>query len=90
MKSLQGKKLLVLGGSAYMIDPVLKAKSMGIYTIVTDLHGIEKAPAKRVADEYWDISLMAYDQLVPKIKEEKIDGILTGFTDTFLLVYQHL
>ena len=50
MKSLQGKKLLVLGGSAYMIDPVLKAKSMGIYTIVTDLHGIEKAPAKRVAD----------------------------------------
>ncbi len=90
MKSLQGKKLLVLGGSAYMIDPVLKAKSMGIYTIVTDLHGIEKAPAKRVADEYWDISLMAYDQLVPKIKEEKIDGILTGFTDTFLLAYQHL
>ncbi len=73
-----------------MIDPVLKAKSMGIYTIVTDLHGIEKAPAKRVADEYWDISLMAYDQLVPKIKEEKIDGILTGFTDTFLLAYQHL
>ena len=90
MKSLQGKKLLVLGGSAYMIDPVLKAKSMGIYTIVTDLHGIEKAPAKRVADEYWDISLMAYDQLVPKIKEEKIDGILTGFTDTFLFSYQHL
>lgn len=90
MESLKGKKLLILGGSAYMIDPVLQAKSMGIYTIVTDLHGIEKAPAKLVADEYWDISLMAYDQLVPKIKENKVDGILTGFTDAFLLAYQHL
>lgn len=90
MESLQGKRLLILGGSSYMIDPVLQAKKMGIYTIVTDLHGIEKAPAKRIADEYWDISLMAYDQLVPLIKERKIDGILTGFTDAFLLAYQHL
>lgn len=90
MESLFGKKLLILGGSAYMIDPVLKAKGMGVYTIVTDLHGIEEAPAKKVADEYWDISLMAYDQLVPLIKERAIDGILTGFTDAFLLAYQHL
>ena len=90
MENLQGKKLLILGGSAYMIDSVLKAKSMGVYTIVTDLHGIEKAPAKQVADEYWDISLMAYEQLVPLIRERKIDGILTGFTDAFLFAYQHL
>lgn len=90
MDTLQGKKLLFLGGSSYMIDPVLKAKSMGIYTIVTDLHGIEKAPAKLVADEYWDISLMAYDQLVPKIKERGVNGVFTGFTDAFLLAYQHL
>lgn len=90
MESLKGKKLLILGGSAYMIDPVLQAKSMGVYTIVTDLHGIEKAPAKLLADEYWDVSIMAYDQLVPKIKENKVDGILTGFTDAFLLAYQHL
>ena len=90
MNTLQGKKLLVLGGSSLMIDPVLKAKSMGVYTIVTDLHGIEKAPAKKVADEYWDISLMAYDQIIPLIKEKGVDGILTGFTDAFLLAYQHL
>lgn len=90
MDTLIGKKLLVLGGSAYMVDPVLKAKSMGVYTIVTDWHEIEKSPAKQVADEYWTISLMDYDQLVPKIKENKIDGILTGFTDNFLLAYQHL
>ena len=73
-----------------MVDPVLKAKEMGLYTIVTDLHGLEKSPAKRVADEYWDISLMDYDTLVPLIAEKGVDGILTGFTDAFLLAYQHL
>ena len=87
---LKGKKLLILGGSALMIDPVLVAKNMGVYTVVTDMHVIEKCPAKRLADEYWNISLMDYDQLVLKIKEEHINGILTGFTDAFLLAYQHL
>ena len=90
MKSLKNKKLLILGGSAIMRIPVLKAKSMGLYTIVTDWHPLEKSPAKQVADEYWNISLMDYDLLAAKIKEEKIDGILTGFTDKFLLAYQHL
>lgn len=88
--TLKGKKLLILGGSSYMIDPVRKAKEMGVYTVVTDLHGIDRCPAKLIADEYWDISLMDYDTLVPKIKNEMIDGILTGFTDAFLLAYQHL
>ena len=86
----KGKKLLILGGSSLMVDPVLRAKSLGIYTIVTDWHPLEKSPAKRIADEYWNISLMDYDQLVAKIKENQIDGILTGFTDAFLLAYQHL
>lgn len=90
MDELQGKKILVLGGSAYMVDPVLTAKRMGIHTIATDWHELKKSPAKRVADEYWNISLMDYDQLLAKIKEEKINGILTGFSDAFLLAYQHL
>ena len=84
------KKILVLGGNSYMVDPVLRAKELGIYTIATDWHELEKSPAKRVADEYWNISLMDYDLLVAKIKEENINGILTGFTDAFLLAYQHL
>ena len=90
MEKIKGKKLLILGGSALMVGPVRKAKEMGIYTIVTDWHELEKSPAKKIADEYWTISLMDYDQLVPKIKENKIDGILTGFTDAFLLAYEHL
>lgn len=87
---IKGKKLLILGGSSLMTDSVIRAKELGIYTIVTDMHGVDKAPAKLVADEYWDISLMADNQLVPLIKNRNIDGILTGFTDAFLLAYQHL
>lgn len=90
MEELIGKKLLVLGGSALMVDSVKKAKSMGLYTVVTDWHELEKSPAKQIADEYWNISLMDYDKLVAKIKEERINGILTGFTDAFLFAYQHL
>lgn len=90
MESIQGKKILILGGSALMIDPVIKAKAMGLYTIVTDWHELEKSPAKQIADEYWTISLMDYEALAAKIKEENVSGILTGFTDDYLLAYQHL
>ena len=90
MKELEGKRLLILGGNNMSKEIVRKARSMGVYTIVTDLHGMQKAPAKRIADEYWDISLMDDEKLVPLIKERKIDGILTGFTDAFLLSYQRL
>lgn len=73
-----------------MVDPVQIARRMGVYTVVTDWNELEKSPAKRVADEYWNISLMDYGQLSIKIKDEKINGILTGFTDSHLLLYQHL
>ena len=51
MESLKGKKLLILGGSAYMTECVLKAKELGVYTIVTDWHELNRSPAKRIADE---------------------------------------
>ena len=66
------------------------AKALGVYTIATDYNPVEKAPAKLIADEYWNDSIMDYDVLLPKIKEHKVDGILTGFIDIVLLPYQHL
>lgn len=90
MNSLVGKKLLILGGSAYMKESVLKAKEMGIYTIVTDWHEIEKSPAKRVADEYWTISLADTDELDRMIKENGVDGVFANYTDLFLPYYVQL
>lgn len=84
------KKLLIIGGDPFSVDIVDTAKSMGIYTIVTDWYDTVRSPAKLLADEYWDISIEAYDELVAKIKEEGIDGVFTGFTDSYLLPYQRI
>ena len=87
---IKGKKLLILGANAIICEIVNAAKALGVYTIVTDYNPVEKAPAKLIADEYWNDSIMDYDVLLPKIKEHKVDGILTGFIDIVLLPYQHL
>lgn len=87
---IKGKKLLILGANAITCEIVNAAKALGVYTIVTDYNDISKAPAKLIADEYWNDSIMDYDMLLPKIKEHKVDGILTGFIDTVLLPYQYL
>ena len=88
--NLQNKKLLILGGDSFSVDIVKTAQSMGVYTIVTDWYDTKRSPAKLVADEYWDISIEDYDLLSQKIKESRVDGVFTGFTDSYLLPYQHL
>ena len=90
MNSLVGKKLLVLGGDLLSQDIVLKAQSMGIYVIVTDWYDTSRSPAKLVADEYWDVSIQDYDELSRRIQEEHVCGVLTGFTDSYLIPYQIL
>ena len=80
----------ILGANAIICEIVNAAKALGVYTIVTDYNPVEKAPAKLIADEYWNDSIMDYDVLLPKIKEHKVDGILTGFIDIVLLPYHHL
>ena len=81
---------MILGANAIICEIVNAAKNLGVYTIATDYNDISKAPAKLIADEYWNDSIMDYDVLLPKIKDHKVDGILTGFIDIVLLPYQHL
>lgn len=87
---LKDKKLLILGGDPFSVDIVNTAKSMGVYTIVTDWYDTKRSPAKLLADEYWNVSIEAYDELLAKIKDNHVDGVFTGFTDSYLLPYQHL
>lgn len=84
------KKILILGGNKLSCDIVTVAKAMGIYTIVTDWNSVEDSPAKQIADEYWNVSLMDYDTLSKQIFDNCVDGILTGFTDSYLIPYQRL
>lgn len=90
MNNIKGKKLLIMGSNAISCDIVKAAKELGVYTVVTDWNKLENAPAKQIADDFWNDSLMDYDTLASKIKSNGIDGIITGFTDSYLLAYQHI
>ena len=82
LEALRGKKLLILVGGLNLISLVERAKELGIYTIVTDYYDVKRSPAKLVADEYWDISWSDIDTLEKKCREEKIDGITTGYSES--------
>lgn len=79
---LKGKKLLILAGGANLVTLVKRAQELGVYTIVTDYYDQEKSPAKKVADESWDISWSNIDELEQKCRLEGIDGITTGYSES--------
>lgn len=82
------KKLLILGANPETIRIVNTAKSMGIYTIVTDPD--PNAPAKKVADKGININGMDVDSLVNFCLEEKVDGVLVGIADRLIQPYQQV
>ncbi|MBE6564441.1 MAG: ATP-grasp domain-containing protein [Ruminococcaceae bacterium] len=79
---VEGKKLLILAGEANLITLVERARSLGVYTIVTDYYTCEESPAKKIADEFWNISWSDIDVLEKKCREEKIDGVTTGYSES--------
>lgn len=87
---LTGKKLLILGGGATSIDIVEAAKAMGVYTIVTDWYDTKRSPAKLVADEYWNEEIFKPELIAQLIKAHHVDGVITGFTDSYLLQYHRI
>lgn len=87
---LNGKKLLIIAGADVHCKLVNAAKELGVYTIVTDYLPIEKAPAKKLADEYWMIDITNVDSIVKKCKEKKIDGVIAFCIDPAQLPYQQI
>lgn len=77
MKDLKGKKILILGGTAPCIHVTQFAKSMGAYVYVTDKE-TDFGPAKKLADEPVMISTDMINELVSFVKENNINGVMTG------------
>lgn len=86
-REFEGKRLLILGGSRISCQIVKKAQEMGAYVLVTDWYALEKSPAKQIADEACFVSTTDLDAMEKLIREKKIDGIITGFTDSVLPYY---
>jgi len=80
------KKLLILGANPETIPLIETAKSIGIYTIVTDPD--PNAPAKKYANQGININGMDVDELINFGKQENIDGVLVGVADRLIEPYQ--
>lgn len=76
--TLQGKRLLILGGTSSSLDLVRLAQSMGIYVIVTDESDVSQRVAKQIADEVAMVSTNDIPGLTKLVKEKNIDGAFCG------------
>lgn len=73
------KKLLLLGGSRYLIPVIKKAHEMGIYVITCDY--LPDNAAHQYADEYKNISIIEKESVLEMAIENRIDGIMSFACD---------
>lgn len=71
--------MLILGSMDEFVDLVKLAKSQNIYTVVCD--GYEHGPAKQFADIAYTIDVRNTDEIVELCESERVDGIITSFSD---------
>ena len=86
MRDLTGRKLLILGGIPLTNEIIKYAKRLNLDVYVTDY--LVDSPAKKNADKSFMTSTTDVDAVVELIKQEKVDGTITGFVD-LLLPYYH-
>lgn len=75
---MKQKKLMLLGGSRYLLPAIEAAHKLGVYVITCDY--LPQNYAHRFADLYCNISLLDTDALMAKAKDLNIDGVL-GFAN---------
>lgn len=73
------QRLLILGSLREFVQLIQLAKSRGIYTIVCD--GYPDSEGKKYADKAYDIDVGDTDRIVSICQLERIDGIITSFSD---------
>ncbi len=73
------KKLLILGGSRYIIPVIETAHKLGIYVITCDY--LPNNSAHKYSDEYCNISIIDKEAVLKFAKEKKIDGIISFACD---------
>ena len=73
------QRLLILGSLREFVQLIQTAKSRGIYTIVCD--GYPNSIGKTFADKSYDIDVGDTDRIVSICQLERVDGIITSFSD---------
>lgn len=73
------KKLLLLGGSKYILPVIETAHKLGVYVITCDY--LPDNIAHKYSDEYHNVSIIEKDQVLNLAKELEIDGIMSFACD---------
>lgn len=73
------KKLMLLGGSKYLLPAIEAAHQMDIYVITCDY--LPDNVAHKHSDAYYNVSIIDKDAVLNLAKELKIDGIMSYATD---------
>lgn len=73
------KKLLILGGSSYLIPVIETAKKLGVYTITCDY--LPNNIGHKFSDEYHNISITDKDKVYDLAKKLEVDGVISFATD---------
>ncbi len=87
---LRGKRLLILGGTQISCEIVRAAQKYGITAIVADYYTEKDSPAKRIANEHYQVSVTNVDDVTALIQKKNIDGVITGFSDMLLPYYAEI
>lgn len=73
------KKLLLLGGSRYIIPIIEKAHELGCYVVTCDY--LPDNDAHKYADKYCNISIIDKEAVLEEAKKLKIDGVMSFACD---------
>ena len=77
------KKLLLLGGSRYIVPVIDTAHKLGVYVITCDY--LPDNIAHQKSDEYWNISIVDKNAVLDAARERQIDGIMSFACDPGVL-----
>lgn len=73
------KKLLLLGGSRYLLPVIEAAKKLGIYTITCDY--LPDNIAHKYSDEYCNVSIIDKEAVLAAAKRLEVDGVMSFACD---------
>ena len=86
MQPMRDKKLLIISSDASDLAFVEAAREMGASVICCDRYeDWNISPAKKLADEAWDIDYKETARIAAKCREAGVDGVIAGYGEERVL-----
>lgn len=73
------KKLLMLGGTRYLVPVIIRAKELGYHTITCDY--LPNNISHNYSDEYHNVSIIEKEQVLALAKSLSVDGVISFACD---------